>query len=155
MIKINFELFKNFKNISKYCINIIFQEESFLWLQSFVQLEWLLYWYQLEDQYNLHQLLIVLLWNVVYSLLLVLAPAMDHAILDVYMSTNSFIIIIIIIFFFYNTQKIYSIKIITVRPIAKIVLVTCAIFFLSIRSTAWNKSTSGTPYFMHAFWNLK
>lgn len=38
---------------------------------------------------------------------------------------------------------------------AKMVFVTWAIFLRSIRSTAWKRSTSGTPYFTQAFWNLK
>lgn len=43
----------------------------------------------------------------------------------------------------------------TARPTAKTVVVTRAIFFLSNRSVVWKRSTSGTPYFTQAFWNLK
>lgn len=35
------------------------------------------------------------------------------------------------------------------------VFVTWAIFLRSIKSTAWKRSTSGTPYLTQAFWNLK
>jgi len=43
----------------------------------------------------------------------------------------------------------------TVLPMAKIVTVTRAMFFRSHKSTVWNRSTSGTPYAVHAFWNLQ
>lgn len=42
----------------------------------------------------------------------------------------------------------------TARPIAKIVWVTRAMFLKSHKSVVWNRSTSGTPYNVHAFWNL-
>jgi len=43
----------------------------------------------------------------------------------------------------------------TVLPIANIVMVTLYTFFCSNKSTDWNRSTSGTPYWMQAFWNLQ
>lgn len=48
-------------------------------------------------------------------------------------------------------QVIYKL---TARPIAKIVWVTRAMFLKSHKSVVWNRSTSGTPYNVHAFWNL-
>lgn len=42
----------------------------------------------------------------------------------------------------------------TARPIAKMVWVTSAMFLKSHKSVVWNRSTSGTPYNVHAFWNL-
>lgn len=44
--------------------------------------------------------------------------------------------------------------ILTARATAKIVCVTSAMFFKSHKSVVWNRSTSATPYLMHAFWNL-
>lgn len=43
----------------------------------------------------------------------------------------------------------------TVLPKAKMVAVTAAMSFLSERSVVWKISSSGTPYFLHASWNLQ
>lgn len=43
----------------------------------------------------------------------------------------------------------------TALPSAKIVDVTMAISFFSDKSIVWNTSISGTPYFLHASWNLE
>jgi hypothetical protein len=54
-----------------------------------------------------------------------------------------------------NQGPLHSGCLYAVRPMAKIVMVTAAMFFWSHKSVLWKRSTSGTPYFTHAFWNLK